>query len=125
MIRSCSCRACMNAFERSCSRVAMETLSAGGVGYAVVEFDEPSVERAESILQVLVLGVGDHDRRLGSAEGLVDISNAGTASEPLRSPARFKGSPRPCGGSLRGPRGHDTNALTVHSEPDIRPDGVK
>jgi hypothetical protein len=30
----------------------MEALSAGGVGDAVVEFDEPSVERAERVLQI-------------------------------------------------------------------------
>jgi len=32
----------------------------GVVGDAVVEFDEPSVERAERVFQVLVLGAGDH-----------------------------------------------------------------
>jgi len=55
IIRSCSCRACMNASEGSCARVAMEALSAGGVGDAVVEFDEPSVERGKRVFHVLGL----------------------------------------------------------------------
>jgi hypothetical protein len=64
----------MNAFEGSCSRVAMEALFAGGVGDAVVEFDEPSVERPQCVLQALVLGVGDHDRTLRGL-GVVTLSS--------------------------------------------------
>ena len=40
--------------------MAMEALSAGGVGDAVVEFDEPSVERGKRVFHVLVVSVGDH-----------------------------------------------------------------